>query len=138
MIVKLNGKPNITAALCDSICPADKSGCCCHIMAFIWKLDEMSRNKFANKSVQRLPSLYVKTKKMGVFRTHRAGTLPSKIIKEVLSYNKSVQTKATREGIENEDLIISQYTENMQKGSIHVHFLYIVYGFLGASPDGDQ
>ena len=45
MIVNPNGKPKITAALCDSICPAGKSGCCCHVIALISKLDEMSRNK---------------------------------------------------------------------------------------------
>lgn len=45
IIVNPNGKPKIVAAQCDSICPAGKSGCCCHVMAVIWKLDEMSRNK---------------------------------------------------------------------------------------------
>lgn len=45
LIVNPNGKPKITAALCDSICPAGKSGCCCHVMTLIWKLEEMSRNK---------------------------------------------------------------------------------------------
>ena len=44
MIVNPVGKPKITSALCDLICPAGKSGCFCHVMAVIWKLDEMSRN----------------------------------------------------------------------------------------------
>ena len=44
MIVNPVGKPKITSAVCDLICPAGKSGCCCHVMAVIWKLDEMSRN----------------------------------------------------------------------------------------------
>ena len=44
MIVNPAGKPKITSAVCDLICPAGKSGCCCHVMAVIWKLDEMSRN----------------------------------------------------------------------------------------------
>lgn len=43
--VNLNGKPKIVAAQCDSKCPAGKSGCCCHVMTIIWKLDKMSRNK---------------------------------------------------------------------------------------------
>ena len=74
---------------------------------------------------------------------HRAGTSPSKIIKEVLNYNKSVQTKAMREGIENEGLIISQYTEKMRKeghAGLEVNscglFVCKTHGFLGASPDG--
>ena len=74
---------------------------------------------------------------------HRAGTSPSKIIKEVLNYNKNVQTKAMREGIENEDLIISQYTEKMRKeghAGLEVNscglFVCKTHGFLGASPDG--
>ena len=45
MIVNPNGKPKITAALCDSICPAGKRGCCCHVITLISKLDEISRNK---------------------------------------------------------------------------------------------
>ena len=44
MIINPVGKPKITSAVCDLICPAGKSGCCCHVMAVIWKLDEMSRN----------------------------------------------------------------------------------------------
>lgn len=45
--------------------------------------------------------------------THKAGTSPSKIIKEVLNYNEQVQTNAMREGIENEELIITQYKDKM-------------------------
>jgi len=37
---------------------------------------------------------------------HKVGTSPSQIIKEVLNYNEQVQTKAMREGIENEKLIL--------------------------------
>ena len=44
MIVNLLGKPKTTSAMCDSICPAGRSGCSCHVMAVLWKLDEMSRN----------------------------------------------------------------------------------------------
>lgn len=45
MVVNPKGKPKIVSAECDRICPAGKSGCCCHVMAVIWKLDDMSRNK---------------------------------------------------------------------------------------------
>ena len=31
------------AAKCDRQCPASNSGCCCHVMAVIWKLEEMTR-----------------------------------------------------------------------------------------------
>ena len=74
---------------------------------------------------------------------HKAGTSPSKIIKEVLNYNERVQTKAMREGIQNEDLIITQYTEKMGKeGHVGLEvtscgfFVSKTHGFLGASPDG--
>ncbi|CAB4045521.1 Hypothetical predicted protein [Paramuricea clavata] len=30
----------IVAAECDKICPAGRSGCCCHVMAVIWKLEK--------------------------------------------------------------------------------------------------
>ena len=43
MVVQNNGNPKILATECDKICPAGKSGCCCHVMAVIWKLDEISR-----------------------------------------------------------------------------------------------
>ena len=43
MVIQRNGKPKILSAECDKICPAGKSGCCCHVMAVIWKLDEISR-----------------------------------------------------------------------------------------------
>ena len=45
MIVNPQGSPKIWSAVCDKICPAGRSGSCCHVMAVIWKLDEMSRNK---------------------------------------------------------------------------------------------
>ena len=46
---------------------------------------------------------------------HKAGTSPSKIIKQVLNYNERFQTKAMREGIENDELIITQYKDKVQK-----------------------
>ena len=45
MIVNPQGSPKILSAVCDKICPAGGSGCCCHVMAVTWKLDDMSRNK---------------------------------------------------------------------------------------------
>ena len=42
-VVQNNSNPKILAAECNKICPARKSGCCCHVMAVIWKLDEISR-----------------------------------------------------------------------------------------------
>ena len=44
MIVNPVGKPKLTPAGCDLLCPAGRNGCSCHVMAVIWKLDEMSRN----------------------------------------------------------------------------------------------
>lgn len=49
MIISSNGKPKIMSAQCDKICPAGKSGCCCHVMAVIWKLDDITRKKEAYK-----------------------------------------------------------------------------------------
>lgn len=43
MVVQRNRKPKILAAESDKICPAGKSGCCCYVMAGIWKLDEIFR-----------------------------------------------------------------------------------------------
>ena len=73
----------------------------------------------------------------------KAATSRSKIIKEVLNCNEQVHTKAMREGIENEELIITQYKDKMQKGG-HAglkvtscgFFVSKTHGFLGASPDG--
>lgn len=47
--------------------------------------------------------------------SHRTYTSPTKIIKDVLNYNEGMQTKAMKDGIENEELIISQYVEKMEK-----------------------
>ena len=44
MIFNPVGKPKLTPAACDLLCPAGRSGCSCHVMALIWRLDEMSRN----------------------------------------------------------------------------------------------
>ena len=40
---KQKGTPKILAAKCDRQCPASNSGCCCHVMALIWKLEDMTR-----------------------------------------------------------------------------------------------
>ena len=46
MVFQRNGKPKILATECDKrVCPAGKSGCCCHMVMVIWKLDEIFRNK---------------------------------------------------------------------------------------------
>ena len=56
MIVNPVGKLKITSAVCDLICPSGKSGCCCHVMAVIWKLDEMSQNnKMENQCENDVP-----------------------------------------------------------------------------------
>ena len=44
MIFNPVGKPKLTPAACDLLCPAGRSGCSYYVMAVIWKLDEMSRN----------------------------------------------------------------------------------------------
>ena len=44
LIINKRGTPKIQAAKCDRQCPASNSGCCCHIMAIIWKLENMTRN----------------------------------------------------------------------------------------------
>jgi len=45
MVINAKEKPKIEHAECDKSCPAGKSGCCCHVMAVIWKLDEITRNQ---------------------------------------------------------------------------------------------
>lgn len=74
---------------------------------------------------------------------HKANTSPTKIIKDVLRYTQGVQTKAMKDGIENEELTISQYVEKMKKdGHVGlevqscVFFVSKSHRFLGASPDG--
>ena len=44
MIVNPVGKPKLTPAECDLLCPAGRSGCSCHVMAVIWKWEEMTWN----------------------------------------------------------------------------------------------
>ena len=44
LIINKRRKPKIQAAKCDRQCPASNSGCCCHVMAIIWKLENMTRN----------------------------------------------------------------------------------------------
>ena len=44
LIINKRGTPKIQAAKCDRQCPASNSGCCCHVMAIIWKLENMTRN----------------------------------------------------------------------------------------------
>ena len=37
------GTPKILPAKCDRQCLASNSGCCCHVMALIWTLEDMTR-----------------------------------------------------------------------------------------------
>ena len=46
---------------------------------------------------------------------HKANTSPTKITKDVLRCTQGVETKAMKDGIENEELTISQYVETMKK-----------------------
>ena len=41
---------------------------------------------------------------------HKADTSPTKIIKEVLHYNKDYHSQAMKDGLENEQLVIDKYT----------------------------
>ncbi|XP_078358664.1 uncharacterized protein LOC144643327 [Oculina patagonica] len=66
LVVNPNGKPKIIAALCDSTCPAGKSGCCCHVMAVIWKLDEISRNKLLTNQCEDDRPCTSKPRKWGI------------------------------------------------------------------------
>ena len=66
MIVNPRGSPKIVAAECDKICPAGRSGCCCHVMAVIWKLDEMSRNSKLQKPTQDDRACTSKPRKWGI------------------------------------------------------------------------
>ena len=43
IVCNQRGNPKILAAKCDRQCPASNSGCCCHVMALIWKLEDMTR-----------------------------------------------------------------------------------------------
>ena len=44
------------AAKCDRQCPASNSGCCCHVMAVIWKLEDMTRkSELKNSTPDNLP-----------------------------------------------------------------------------------
>ena len=70
---------------------------------------------------------------------HKANTSPTKIIKDVLRYTQGVQTKAIKDGIENEELTISQYVEKMKKDGhegLEVQSCGLLvsksHGFLGA------
>ena len=43
LVLNQNESPKILAAKCDRQCPASNSGVCCHVMALIWKLEDMTR-----------------------------------------------------------------------------------------------
>ena len=44
LIINKRGTPKIQVAKCDRQCPASNSGCCCHVMVIIWKLENTMRN----------------------------------------------------------------------------------------------
>ena len=74
---------------------------------------------------------------------HKADTSPTKIIKEVLHYNKDYKSQAMKDGLENEQLVIDKYTEIMhQQGHTQEQvtkcgfFVEKKKGILGAFPDG--
>ena len=74
--------------------------------------------------------------------TRKESTSPTKIIKEVLKYNKPFQSKYMKEGLEKEEFIIQAYIDKMNgegHKSIEVDrcgfFVSSTHGFLGASPD---
>lgn len=73
----------------------------------------------------------------------RDTTSPTKIIKDVLGYNKAFQSKAMKEGILMEDKIINEYIVFKKKNGAQGvsvskcgFFVSKSHGFLGASPDG--
>ena len=45
--------------------------------------------------------------------SHKVGTSPTKIIKEVLNYGSNYQSSAMRDGLKNEQLVIDGYIEMM-------------------------
>ena len=44
LVINQKGTTKTVAAKCDRQCPASNSGCCCHVMAVIWKLEENEKN----------------------------------------------------------------------------------------------
>lgn len=51
LVLNQTETPKIVAAKCDKQCPASNSGCCCHVMAVVWKLEDMTRKSELIKSV---------------------------------------------------------------------------------------
>jgi len=44
LVINRRETPKIQAAKCERQCPPCNCGCCCHVMAIIWKLENMMRN----------------------------------------------------------------------------------------------
>lgn len=64
-------------------------------------------------------------------------TSPTKVICEVLQYNKTVQTKAMQDGIESEGHIIKEFERKYDLKVVASGFVVSEsHPFLGASPDG--
>lgn len=73
----------------------------------------------------------------------RESTSPTKIIKDILGYNKAYQSKSMEEGLKMEDQIINDYKllkQSQGDEGITVSkcgfFVSKEHGYLGASPDG--
>ena len=43
LVVQNSSAQKIKSATCDRQCPASKSECCCHVVAVIWKMEDMTR-----------------------------------------------------------------------------------------------
>ena len=55
LVLNQKGTPKIVAAKCDKQCPVSNSGCCCHVMAVLWKLEDMTQtSELTNSRVESL------------------------------------------------------------------------------------
>ena len=50
LVINKRGTPKIQAGKYGRQCPASNSGCCCHVMVIIWKLENMTRNSEVQNS----------------------------------------------------------------------------------------
>ena len=72
----------------------------------------------------------------------RESTSPTKAVEEVLCYKKVYSTKAMKDGLNQEPVIVNEYTKEKENNGVNVvvkdcgFFVSSACGFLGASPDG--
>ena len=72
----------------------------------------------------------------------KESTSPTKALEEVLCYKKVYSTKAMKDGLNQEPVIVNEYTKEKENNGVSVvvkdcgFFVSSAYGFLGASPDG--